>query len=481
MLLNKKPEITNGLIIEKIFLNIENSSKIKVIPLSERKEIKEKRKNRDFKKAIHKYFLELIEIIRELRTLNIQKKKYAQQDFVNELISQGITLGLSPTYLKEFMKELVKELQNKFDDFNLKGITTRWTYEDLQKLAQKKRGKLLSTREEFESIKTPPSHTIFLWECENGHKFKLSPAKIMQEIWCPQERKQKPWTYERLKELARERGLEKKSIPGKLLTAREQFEKLKKIKPPARTKYLWSCEIEGHEPWEARPDSIKDGSWCPICAPATPLTYEHLVKLARDRGIESTGKPGKFLTPKYKVNKISAKSKTLFLWQCGEGHEPWSATPSNIKLGRWCPICAEGTSERITRYFFESIFKAKFPKSSPKWLQELTGRKLHLDGYNEKLKLAFEFNGIQHYELIYGYEKLIIQRENDASKELACEKEEVILIIIPYDFVGRKDYVDYDKMQNFIVNEYEKKTDKKLPKLPFFDYRTRNFKRLDEF
>ena len=32
----------------------------------------------------------------------------------------------------------------------------------------------------------------------------------------------------------------------------------------ARTKLLWEC-AEGHQ-WEAVPDSVKRGSWCPKCS-----------------------------------------------------------------------------------------------------------------------------------------------------------------------------------------------------------------------
>ena len=106
---------------------------------------------------------------------------------------------------------------------------------------------MLTSRKEFEVLKTSPSHTKFFWECKKGHTFWRTPAKITQGIFCPMERKKKPWTYERLRKLAKKKE-------GKFITTRQEYEKLKKIKAPNRTEYKWSCK-EGHI-WNARPDSI---------------------------------------------------------------------------------------------------------------------------------------------------------------------------------------------------------------------------------
>ncbi len=55
-------------------------------------------------------------------------------------------------------------------------------------------------------------------------------------------------TIEEMKGLAKERG-------GECLSTTYQ---------DARSKLLWQC-VEGHE-WEATPDNIKRGKWCPVCA-----------------------------------------------------------------------------------------------------------------------------------------------------------------------------------------------------------------------
>ena len=80
------------------------------------------------------------------------------------------------------------------------------------------------------------------------------------------------------------------------------------------------------------------------------------------------------------------------------------------------------------------MFEMRFPKKKPTWLFDLTGRRLELDGYNENAKIAFEYQGIQHYKG-YGIYKKINMKERqktDELKENACKKYGVKLIVIPY-------------------------------------------------
>ena len=48
--------------------------------------------------------------------------------------------------------------------------------------------------------------------------------------------------------------------------------------------------------------------------------------------------------------------------------------------------------------FFEKIYNKKFAKCKPLWLKNQRGSQLELDGYNDELKIAFEYQGRQHYE-----------------------------------------------------------------------------------
>lgn len=92
----------------------------------------------------------------------------------------------------------------------------------------------------------------------------------------------------------------------------------------AHSKLKWKCSKE--HIWEATPDNINHGKWCPQCAPNKKLSLKELQDLAIERG-------GKCLSSEY-IN-----SKTKLEWECSEGHR-WVSVASSIKVGTWCPQCA---------------------------------------------------------------------------------------------------------------------------------------------
>lgn len=59
---------------------------------------------------------------------------------------------------------------------------------------------------------------------------------------------------------------------------------------------------------------------------------------------------------------------------------------------------------------------------------------MELDGYNEELRLAFEYNGIQHYDAVAhfgGRKRLESLQGDDALKRKRCAARGVRLIVIP--------------------------------------------------
>ena len=91
-----------------------------------------------------------------------------------------------------------------------------------------------------------------------------------------------------------------------------------------QAKYVWRCSA-GHT-WEARPDSVRGGSWCRRCNSASQKnTIEQMQALASKLG-------GRCLSPVY------VDSHTKLKWQCAQGHV-FEATPSHVKHRRWCRIC----------------------------------------------------------------------------------------------------------------------------------------------
>lgn len=132
------------------------------------------------------------------------------------------------------------------------------------------------------------------------------------------------------------------------------------------------------------------------------------------------------------------------LFECESNHK-WEATPNNIKnKNSWCPQCKDLVNQERCRVVFEILFpNTNFITCCPDFLHiEETNKKLELDGYNENLKLAFEYQGIQHYKLMYfdngDYTRLNHQKEKDKIKVSRCKENGIILIVISYEDVKFK-------------------------------------------
>lgn len=195
------------------------------------------------------------------------------------------------------------------------------TIEEMQKIAESKGGRCLS--KEYVSARTK-----LKWQCSKGHVWEAVPSSIKQGSWCPFCAGMAKLTIEEMKELARSRG-------GKCLSD---------VYVNANTPLKWECK-EDHI-WEAKPNHIKHGHWCPYCAGIGKLTIEEMKELAISRG-------GECLSDVYE--SCGKKLK----WKCGEGHI-WEATPENIKQGKWCPYCNVYISEKICRGCFEVYLEKNF-------------------------------------------------------------------------------------------------------------------------
>lgn len=176
------------------------------------------------------------------------------------------------------------------------------TIEDMHKIAHERGGKCLSTQ-------YINSQTHLLWECEKGHQWQAIPNKIRQGRWCHVCSGWGRLTIEEMQEIARDRG-------GVCLS--EEYIN-------SDTNLQWACK-DGHG-WEATPDNVKRGTWCPVCACRVALTIEEMNTIARKRG-------GKCISTSY------IDARTHLLWECERGHR-WQATPDSVKRVSWCPECAK--------------------------------------------------------------------------------------------------------------------------------------------
>jgi hypothetical protein len=77
------------------------------------------------------------------------------------------------------------------------------------------------------------------------------------------------------------------------------------------------------------------------------------------------------------------------------------------------------------------------------------GEKLELDGYNEKLKIAFEYQGRQHYDFkgVNRNRKILEYiQQCDQIKRDTCKQKGITLIEVPY-------IVKYEDMEKFILEQ----------------------------
>lgn len=93
--------------------------------------------------------------------------------------------------------------------------------------------------------------------------------------------------------------------------------------------------------------------------------------------------------------------------------------------------------EEMSRKVFQHIFGLQFPTVRPDILENPeTGSNLEFDGYNPILKIAFEYNGIQHYEFPNPfhrtYEEFKEQIRRDMYKREVADRLGIYLMVIPY-------------------------------------------------
>lgn len=188
------------------------------------------------------------------------------------------------------------------------------TISDMQELAKSRGGKCLSP-EYLGHLKK------LLWECNKGHKWEAQPSYIKAGFWCKVCNYIPTVTLQDMQKIAESRK-------GKCLSTEYIND---------ATKLFWECENEHR--WEATPNHIKRGSWCPICHQITSrrnLSIYDMQDFAKS-------KKGKCISTEYKNNTFK------LIWECEKGHQ-WEAKPNNVLTnGTWCPVCDR--LKRIKRHY----------------------------------------------------------------------------------------------------------------------------------
>ena len=151
-----------------------------------------------------------------------------------------------------------------------------------------------------------------------------------------------------------------------------------------------------------------------------------------------------------KPDQFIAQSQKKVHWICSKNKDhKWEASISKRSNGNNCPKCLWKNQEKVCE-IFEQIFKVEFRKKRFYCFIKMDGKKsnIEFDGYNEELKIAFEYQGYQHYIYPNFFHKNKLQFQKQRSKDLFkqqfCLTNNIKLVIIPY-WIKEKDFKKYIK------------------------------------
>lgn len=156
--------------------------------------------------------------------------------------------------------------------------------------------------------------------------------------------------------------------------------------------------------FNARVSNLIQGHWnCPKCSGKYLISKEECLEFISKRG-------GILLS-----DKVKSATEMLSI-KCSSGHE-FQINWNRLKSGRWCNRCSKSRfiGEEIARQFMEFIFDDKFKKTKPKWFTDGNSR-FELDGFCEPLKVAFEYDGDQHFRHVSKFSKTNLEDIQKADK-----------------------------------------------------------------
>jgi len=261
------------------------------------------------------------------------------------------------------------------------------------------------------------------WICEKGHEWEESPkVRITQNQDCP---------YCSGKRVSEDNCLS--TLYPKIL---KEWDYNRNIISPDKittgsSKYVWWLCAKKHSYKMTVNNKINRKDCCPYCSNKRVCFENCLNTIFPDISKEWHPVKNKGLTTH---DFMSGSSKKVW-WLCEKGHSYLSVISSRTgKRKSGCPYCLYKTEQKV-REIFKNILKKNFPKRRPKWLiNPETNYPLELDGYNEELKLAFEYDGKWHKEPHpkSSYSDFQDQLKRDELKDLLSKENKIILIRISY-------------------------------------------------
>lgn len=194
------------------------------------------------------------------------------------------------------------------------------------------------------------------------------------------------------------------------------------------TTYLYSVAPPAH----GGKVSKRLGTGCARCNGTNPNTSDEEFELKVEELLKKWG--GTIQSLKWQRRGKKQRQRVAVI-RCGEkGHVPFNRTINQLEKGLWCAGCHNsGQNEAYTRYILEQLTRCEFPKQRPDWLIFNSKRRLELDGYCTELALAFEHQGLQHFEYVpffhRGKKSFERQLAYDQFKKDKCRDRKVTLIV----------------------------------------------------
>jgi hypothetical protein len=219
------------------------------------------------------------------------------------------------------------------------------------------------------------------WRCTEGHEFDAKPANIQQGQWCPTcVIEARRLSLPQLADLARVHG-------GKLVST---------MALGTDQIHEWECR-HGHV-FTSRPDDVRGGHWCNVCAGNAPLRVADLHQLAANKGWRFLGQAA----------LGAAKDHE---WLCAHGHR-FLKRPANVPYSG-CPVCSAGRHvSQGQRWVYETVCSL-LPSTEVRLTDTVMVKPLELDVYVPALNKAIEFDGTYWHR----HEKVAAR---DRRKERAC-------------------------------------------------------------
>jgi hypothetical protein len=203
----------------------------------------------------------------------------------------------------------------------------------------------------------------------------------------------------------------------------------------AKTKVKIICKEHGE--FEQLPITHMKGCGCNKCGENTTSNKLSMtIKEYINRAKEIHGDTYDYS----KVEYVNNKTKVIII--CRKHGEFIQEAGSHI-TGVGCPYCIY-KNEADTKLIIEELTGFIFHKT--KRIIKKDGRCYELDGYNNKLKIAFEYQGEQHYNYIPFFHRkgkidLIHQQIRDYIKMKECKRKNIQLIVVPYWIKDKEKFI----------------------------------------